>query len=164
MFLTTSASDESYDFRWWISITAFSVLMGSKYLLFRPNDCLEVMLLSGPLPVRRMKGRGVLFLWFFISIDWPKFVVLVINYPKYLKVIQRLHKWRLTVYLRHCLYLLCSLWLWKVRNKWVPLFFVKFYWFLKTEAGKHKGKYLTSCLQCASKFLWVIFVFWTPSS
>lgn len=99
MFLTTSASDESYDFRWWISITVFSVLTRSKYLLFRSDDCIEVMLLSSPFPVRRMGRSSVL--WSLISIDWQIFVVLMINYPKYLKAIQRLHEWRLKVHLRH---------------------------------------------------------------
>lgn len=58
--LTASASDDSYDFRWWISIIAFSVLTSSKYLLFRCDDCLEVMHMSTPFPVRRM-GRSSVF-------------------------------------------------------------------------------------------------------
>lgn len=94
MFLTTSASDESYDFRWWISITAFSVLMGSKYLFVRPDDGLEVMLLSGPFPEEwgagEKKGKFCFCDLSFLLIG--QFVVLVISYPKYLKAIQRVHK------------------------------------------------------------------------
>lgn len=70
----------------------------------------------------------------------------------------------LTVYLRHLL--LFSVFSVALESE-KPISYISSLWscdwFLKTEAGKHKGKYLTICLQCASKLLLVKFVFACPA-
>ena len=73
------------------------------------------------------------------------------HYSKYLKTIQRFHEWRLKIYLRHLfLFIMLSVALESEKATSYTSFLWSFYWFLKIEAGKHKGKYLTICLQCAS--------------
>ena len=73
------------------------------------------------------------------------------HYSKYLKTIPRFHEWRLKIYLRHLfLFIMLSVALESEKATSYTSFLWSFYWFLKIEAGKHKGKYLTICLQCAS--------------
>ena len=88
---------------------------------------------------------------FFITASPGKSYINHYHYPKYLKTIQRFHEWRLKIYLRHLfLFIMLSVALESEKPTSYTSFLWNFYWFLKIEAGKHKGKYPAICLQCAS--------------